>query len=201
VGAQTGRLIQVEDKSCPGVGNPRAAFGVRVAEAVPMIHQKRILPSVTFKTMTKNGPKNVQSKDIFAGKNAILFAVTGAFTPPCHYYHLPEFLEQYEAFKSSGVDLIACTATNDIFVLDEWAKASGANDKILFLADGNMEFAIAMGLVHDCKGMGLGIRSSRYAMWIVDCVIQELHVECDPTIVDFTSAAAMMQVLSNARDE
>jgi peroxiredoxin len=166
-----------------------------------MIYQKRILPSVTFKVMTSGGPKDVQSSQIFAGRNAILFAVTGAFTPPCHYYHLPEFLEQHGAFKSLGVDLIACTATNDIFVLDEWAKASGAADKILFLADGNMEFASAMGLVYDAKGMGLGPRSSRYAMWIVDCVIQELHIETDPTMVDFTSAAAMIEVLASARED
>ncbi len=159
----------------------------------------RLLPSITLQIMTAKGPANVTTHEVFAGHKAILFGINGAFTPPCHYYHLPGFLDERDKFLACGIDLIACTAMNDIFVLDEWAKASSAEGKILFLADGNGDFAQAMGLVSDLRGRGLGLRSTRYAMYIEDLHIRELHVEPDSAKVDFSSAAAMLQVLQNPR--
>lgn len=39
------------------------------------------LPSITFSTMTENGPEPVNSADYFAGKTVAIFSVPGAFTP------------------------------------------------------------------------------------------------------------------------
>lgn len=153
------------------------------------------IPNVEFQIMTDDGSARVTSREIFSGKNAILFAVVGAFWPACHYYHLPGYLEDTANFKRYGIDLIACTGTNDIFVFDEWAKALEVENEILFLADGNADFARAMGLVFDARTNDFGVRSKRYAMWVVDCVIRELHVEPDASVVDFSSSAAMLQVL------
>jgi peroxiredoxin len=157
------------------------------------------IPKTVFQVMTSAGPASVTSYEVFSGKNAILFGVLGAFLPSCHYSHLPGYLEEMSKFEQAGIDLIACTSANDIFVIDEWAKASAIRENILFLSDGNLEFARAMGLVFDGSALGVGLRSARYSMWIADRIIRELHVEPDSSIVDFSSASAMIQVLESFR--
>src|SRR3954462_15744250 len=106
------------------------------------------LPNATFMTMTPEGPKPKSTDDIFKGKKVVLFAVPGAFTPTCHKNHLPGFVANADAIKAKGVDTIAVTGVNDVFVMDAWKKASGA-EKIEFLADGSAAFAKAIGLSVD----------------------------------------------------
>lgn len=150
------------------------------------------LPEVTFKVMTPSGPASKTTSEIFSGKRVVLFAVPGAFTPTCHNTHLPGFLESANAFKTNGVDIIACTAVNDVFVMDAWAKASGAQNDILFLADGNGDFAKAAGLDLDATGNGLGLRSKRYAMLVEDGVVAALNVEDVASKAELSSAAALL---------
>src|SRR5690606_17692716 len=159
----------------------------------PMVYDRRVLPSVEFRIMTPEGTASATTEEIFSGRNAILFGVVGAFMPACHYHHLPGFIEKRDRLTALGIDLVACTATNDIFVLDEWAKATDAQGKILFLSDGNGDFARMMGLLTDIRDYGLGVRSRRFAMWVVDLAIRALHVEPDPDRADFTSAKAMIR--------
>ncbi|HWG04392.1 MAG TPA: redoxin family protein, partial [Beijerinckiaceae bacterium] len=104
------------------------------------------LPNATFTVMTAEGPKPKTTDDIFKGKKVVLFAVPGAFTPTCHKNHLPGFRDKFDAIKAKGIDTIAVTGVNDVFVMDAWAQASGAKDKIEFLADGSGTFAKAIGL-------------------------------------------------------
>ncbi|MBI4723751.1 MAG: redoxin family protein, partial [Rhodomicrobium sp.] len=96
-----------------------------------------VLPQATFKIMTGTGPSEISTEDLFKGKRAVLLAVAGAFTPACHGLHLPGFLKHAADFKAKGIEVIACTSVNDIFVMDAWAKSSGAEGTITFLADGN----------------------------------------------------------------
>jgi peroxiredoxin len=133
------------------------------------------IPDITFSTMTDNGPEPV-SKDFFAGKTVALFAVPGAFTPTCSAKHLPGFVEKASALKAKGVDAIACTSVNDVFVMGAWSKASDAGD-IVMLADGNGAFAEAVGLTMDGSKFGMGTRSQRYSMLIEDGVVKQLNVE------------------------
>ena len=133
------------------------------------------LPDVTFTTMTDNGPDQV-GKDFFAGRTVALFAVPGAFTPTCSAKHLPGFVEKAAELKAKGVDAIACTAVNDVFVMAAWAKSGGA-ESITMLADGNGAFAEAMGLTMDGSKFGMGTRSQRYAMLVEDGVVRQLNVE------------------------
>src|SRR5882757_1163423 len=107
------------------------------------------LPNATFTVMTADGPAVKTTDDIFKGKKVVLFAVPGAFTPTCHKNHLPGFLNNADAIKAKGVDTIAVTGVNDVFVMDAWKKASGAEGKIEFLADGSAKFASALGLSID----------------------------------------------------
>ena len=151
------------------------------------------IPEATFHVMTAEGPTAMSSEDVFAGKKVVLFAVPGAYTPTCHMKHLPGFIEHAADFKAKGVDAVACTAVNDPFVLDNWAKTTGAENKILFLADGNADFARAVGADLDASAFGLGTRSKRYAMLVEDGVLKSIHIEDVPTEVTSSSAETLLQ--------
>ncbi len=150
------------------------------------------LPNAKFKIMSGTGPSEITPEELFKGKKAVLFAVPGAFTPTCHAQHLPGFLQHAAEFKAKGVDLIACTAVNDIFVLNAWAKASGAEGVVQMLADGNGDFAKAIGLEMDGTPIGFGIRSKRYAMLLDDGVVKALHVEAQPGTAQESSAERLL---------
>src|SRR5437773_11393137 len=117
------------------------------------------LPNATFTTMTADGPKPQTTDEIFKGKKVVLFAVPGAFTPTCHKNHMPGFVTNADKIKAKGVDTIAVTAVNDVFVMTEWKKASGADGKVEVLADGAGDFAKAIGLDMDMSAGGMGVRS------------------------------------------
>ena len=135
------------------------------------------LPSTTFTKMTDNGPEAVSSDDFFAGRTVTIFSVPGAFTPTCSAKHLPGFIEKADELKAKGVDEIACTAVNDAFVMGAWGKSASADDKVTMLADGNGDFAKAVGLTMDGSQFGLGTRGQRFSMIVKDGVVSELNVE------------------------
>jgi peroxiredoxin len=134
------------------------------------------LPDVKMVKATENGPEAVQSSDYFKGKRVALFSVPGAFTPTCSAKHLPGYVEKAADLKGKGVDEIACTAVNDAFVMGAWGKASGSDD-VTMLADGNGDFAQAVGLTMDGSGFGLGQRGQRFSMLVNDGVVEQLNVE------------------------
>ena len=135
------------------------------------------IPDLSLTVVGDDGAKSVSSKDFFGGKTVVLFAVPGAFTPTCSARHLPGFKEHAADFSAKGVDVVACTSVNDYFVMKAWAKDQGITNEVVMLADGNAEFARAMGLVLDGSGFGMGPRSQRYAAVVKDGVIDKLFVE------------------------
>jgi peroxiredoxin len=151
------------------------------------------LPETTFRVMTDGGPAAKTTDEIFKGRKVVLFAVPGAFTPTCHKNHLPSFLTHYDALKAKGVDAIAVTGVNDVFVMDAWAKATGGAGKIEFLSDGNGDFAKALGLALDGSGFGLGTRSQRYSMLVDDGVVRVLNVEDTPSKADVSGAENLLK--------
>ncbi|RIA56388.1 peroxiredoxin [Dichotomicrobium thermohalophilum] len=151
------------------------------------------IPEATFHVMTAEGPSEISSDEVFSGKRVVLFAVPGAYTPTCHMKHLPGFIQHADDFKAKGIDTIACTAVNDPFVLKHWAKETGAEGKVMFLADGNASFAKAIGADFDGSGVGLGTRSKRYAMLVDDGVVKTVHVEDSPAQVTASSAETLLQ--------
>ncbi len=134
------------------------------------------LPSATLVKATADGPEQVTSEAFFAGRTVALFAVPGAFTPTCSARHLPGYVENLGALKGKGVDEIACVSVNDAFVMSAWSKSAGA-DGITMLADGNGQFAEALGLTMDASKFGMGTRSQRYSMLVEDGVVKQLNVE------------------------
>ena len=153
------------------------------------------LPSATFMTMTPDGPKPQTTDEIFKGKKVVLFAVPGAFTPTCHKNHLPGFLTNADKIKGKGIDTIAVTGVNDVFVMNAWKKASGAEGKVEFLADGSANFAKALGLSIDLGERGLGTRSQRYSMVVEDGVVKALNVEDAPGKADISGAENLLKEL------
>ena len=153
------------------------------------------LPSANFRVMTADGPAVRSTEDIFKGKKVVLFAVPGAFTPTCHRNHLPGFLEHFDAIKAKGVDTIAVTGVNDVFVMNAWAKATGGEGKIEFLSDGNGDFAKAIGLAMDGTGFGLGTRSQRYSMVVEDGVVTALNIEESAGKAEASGAEALLKML------
>ena len=156
------------------------------------------LPDVPLTLATPDGPVPVKSGDYFAGKRVALFAVPGAYTPTCHQQHMPGFVARLGELAAKGVDTVACTAVNDIFVLTQFAKDTGGDGKILMLADGNGDFAKAIGLDIDLSGFGLGLRSKRYAMLVDDGVVKVLNVEDAPPQHDKSSAATLCSMIDGS---
>ncbi|MDA8348730.1 MAG: peroxiredoxin [Pseudomonadota bacterium] len=135
------------------------------------------MPAGVLKTMSAEGPKDLTSEELFKGKKVVLFSVPGAFTPTCDAKHLPGFVQLADQIRAKGVDTIACMAVNDVFVMNAWGKASGVADKVLMLADGNGEYAKALGLELDARGFGLGLRGQRFALVVDDGVVTYANIE------------------------
>jgi glutaredoxin/glutathione-dependent peroxiredoxin len=135
------------------------------------------IPSVTLTTMQDGKPTPVKSDEFFGGKKVALFSVPGAFTPTCSAKHLPSFLDNEDKLRAKGVDAIACTAVNDAFVMNAWSGHAGADNRVTMLADGNGEFARALGLELDATKFGMGMRGKRWSMLIDDGVVKQLNVE------------------------
>jgi glutaredoxin/glutathione-dependent peroxiredoxin len=151
------------------------------------------IPDVTFTVMTPEGPQARTTADIFKGRTVVLFGVPGAFTPTCSMNHLPGFLSKEAEIKAKGVDEIAVTSVNDVFVMDAWAKQSGGVGKITFLADGIAAFAKATGLTFDLTERGLGLRSIRYSMLVEDGIVRKLNIEESPAKAEVSGAENLLK--------
>lgn len=135
------------------------------------------LPSGTFMHMTANGPAPLSTDELFAGKTVLLFALPGAFTPTCSAKHVPGFVQHAAELHAKGIDTIACMSVNDVFVMNAWGKDQQVGDKVLMLADGNGDYAKALGLTMDGSNFGMGLRSQRFSVIAKDGVVTQLNVE------------------------
>jgi glutaredoxin/glutathione-dependent peroxiredoxin len=152
------------------------------------------LPKLTLTKASPEGPEPVDTEDYFKGRKVALFSVPGAFTPTCSARHLPGFVEKEAELKAKGIDEIACTAVNDAFVLQAWSDNGGAQGKVTMLADGNGEFAKALGLEMDGSRFGMGTRGQRFSMVVDDGVVTQLNVE-EPGAFNVSSADYMLERL------
>lgn len=143
------------------------------------------VPNVVFKTRVRDKSikgenpyrwQDVSSKDLFAGKKVVLFALPGAFTPTCSSAHLPGYEASYKEFKKLGVDEVYCLSVNDAFVMNQWGKHQKAK-KVKLIPDGSGEFTRAMGMLVKKNNLGFGERSWRYSMYVEDGVIKKMFVE------------------------
>ncbi len=149
------------------------------------------IPSVKLKATDMS---DVTTDEIFGGKKVVLFAVPGAFTPTCSAKHLPGFIEKAGEIKAKGVDTIVCTSVNDAFVMDAWGKDRGVGDDVVLVADGNADFAKALGLDFDGSGIGFGVRAQRFALIADDGVVTHVAVEA-PMKFEVSDADSILAAL------
>lgn len=141
-------------------------MSIQVGERLPEVVLKRI----------NDGVESVDTRALFDGRKAVLFAVPGAFTPTCSEKHLPGFVEHFQQFRDKGIE-VACMAVNDPFVMQAWAKSQHVPEGLMMLSDGNGDFTRALGLELDASAYGMGIRAKRFALYAEDGVVKQLHVE------------------------
>ena len=158
-------------------------MAIKVGDSIPA--------DIKLKEMGDGGPKDVTSGEIFNDRKVVLFAVPGAFTPTCSMKHLPGFVEKADEIRAKGVDEIVCMSVNDAFVMGAWGKDQGAGGKVRMVADGNGEFAKALGLTMDGSAFGMGQRSQRYALIANGGKVEHLLVEPGPGL-DVSSADSVL---------
>jgi peroxiredoxin len=150
------------------------------------------IPSVKVKVAGESGGgEETTTEALFANKKVVLFGLPGAFTPTCSAKHLPGYVERAAELKAKGVDMIACVSVNDAFVMSAWAREQKAFGKVTMVADGNADFAKALGLELDLNSAHMGTRNKRYAAVIVNNVVTALAVE-EPGKFEVSSAEAIV---------
>ncbi len=153
------------------------------------------VPAVTLAKATSDGPAPITTDALFKGRTVVLFSVPGAFTPTCSTKHLPGFVSHAADFTGKGVDEIVCVAVNDAFVMGAWGQSAHADGKVTMIADGNGQFADALGLTMDGTAYGMGKRGQRFAMLVKDGVVDKLFVE-EPGAFRVSSAEHMLAELA-----
>lgn len=167
---------------------------LRLPWAVMPISVGDRIPDAALTAVTAAGSTQTTSRDLFDGKKVVLFSVPGAFTPTCHKQHLPGYLAQHDALKAKGVATIVCLAVNDVHVVTAWAEANAVGDRIVMLADGNGDFARAIGLDADLAKFNMGTRARRASMVVVDGVVTELNLEVPGQLAVSTAEATLCQL-------
>ena len=137
------------------------------------------------------GPNKFDVQESTAGRTVAVFALPGAFTPTCSAKHVPGYVEQAEALRAAGVDDIWCVSVNDAFVMGAWGRDQRTAGKLRMMADGSADFTKAVGLTLDLAAGGMGLRSRRYSMLVVDGVVKTLNVEA-PGKFEVSDAATML---------
>lgn len=148
----------------------------KIGDSVPKVMFKTRVRDEQIEGENKFSWKDLSSDDVFKGKNIVLFALPGAFTPTCSSTHAPGFEKMYDDFKTQGIDEVICLSVNDAFVMFQWAKNLGVS-KVYMLPDGNADFTREMGMLVKKNNLGFGDRSWRYAMHVEDGIIKQLFSE------------------------
>jgi len=152
------------------------------------------IPSAKLMQATTDGPQEVSTDEFFGGKTVVLFGVPGAFTPTCSAKHLPDFVNHAAELKAKGVDVVACIAVNDVFVMGAWGKDQGVDGKVAMLADGSAAFTQAMGLEFDLTARGLGMRCQRFVLIAKAGVVTHVGVE-EPGAFEVSKAGTVLAAL------
>ena len=141
-------------------------MAIQIGERIPEVPLQRI----------REGVETIDTNALFDSRRIVLFAVPGAFTPTCSEKHLPGFVQHFEQFRSQGIE-VACMAVNDPFVMQAWGQSQNVPDGLMMLADGNGDFARALGLELDASAYGMGRRAKRFALYADDGVVRLLNIE------------------------
>jgi glutaredoxin/glutathione-dependent peroxiredoxin len=123
------------------------------------------------------GPNTFDIETLTAGKKIAIFGLPGAYTPTCSAKHVPGYVEKADELRQAGIDEVWCVSVNDAFVMGAWGRDQKTAGKVRMMADGSADFAKATGLTLDLGARGMGLRSNRYSMLVVDGVVKTLNIE------------------------
>ena len=138
------------------------------------------------------GPNSFKVEDLVKGKKIVIFGLPGAYTPTCSAKHMPSYIANYDALKAKGVDEIWCLSVNDAFVMGAWGREQHAGGKVRMMADGSAAYATSLGLTLDLNARGMGVRSDRYSMYVVDGVVKSLNREA-PGKFEVSNAESLLK--------
>jgi peroxiredoxin len=144
------------------------------------------------------GPNAFDVNKATAGKTVAVFALPGAFTPTCSAKHVPGYVEKHEALKAAGVDEVWCLSVNDAYVMGAWGRDQKTGAKVRMMADGSADFTKAIGLTLDLGARGMGLRSQRYSMLVVDGVVKSLNIEA-PGKFEVSDAETLLKQVQQLR--
>ena len=105
--------------------------------------------------------------------------------------HVPGYVLHADALKEAGVDEIWCVSVNDPFVMGAWGRDQKTAGKVRMMGDGSAAFTHSVGLTLDLTARGMGVRSQRYSMLVVDGVVKTLNIE-GPGKFEVSNAETML---------
>ena len=159
------------------------------------LNETDTIPNSKVFIMEDGNPVKKNTQEFFKDKKVILFGLPGAYTSVCSAKHLPGYLDNYEKYKSKGIDYIVCISVNDPFVMDAWGKSKNVGDKVIMMADPFLEFTKSIGADIDKSARGLGIRSNRYTMLIDDLKVVKLQEEEDAGACEISAAQNFLKLI------
>ena len=137
------------------------------------------------------GPNTFEVEALTAGRKIAVFGLPGAYTPTCSAKHVPGYVEKIDELKKAGIDEVWCVSVNDAFVMGAWGRDQHTGGKVRMMADGSADFTKATGLTLDLSARGMGLRSNRYSMLVVDGVVKTLNIE-GPGKFEVSDAGTML---------
>ena len=159
------------------------------------LKENDIIPNSKVFIMNDGNPAQKNTQEFFKDKKIILFGLPGAYTSVCSTKHLPGYVDNYEKYKSKGIDYIVCISVNDPFVMDAWGKSKDVGDKVIMMADPFLEFTKSIGADIDKSARGLGIRSNRYTMLIDDLKVVKLQEEEEAGTCEISAAQNFLKLI------
>jgi peroxiredoxin len=135
-----------------------------------------------------NEVQKVDILDLCKDNKTIILGMPGAFTNTCSALHLPGYIKNFELANKKGISKIVCIAVNDPNVMKAWGENQKAGTKIFMAGDPFLKFTKAIGAEVDKSDKGLGIRSNRYTMLIVDGKVKKVEEEKETATCELSAA-------------
>ncbi len=152
------------------------------------------LPEAKLLQFGLKGPEEVSLQEKIKGKNVVIFAVPGAFTPTCSVSHVPSFIRNAKKLANKGVERIICVSVNDPFVMEAWHKSLNTGESgIELLGDPEGSFIEAIGMEFSAPAVGLVGRSKRFTMYVENSVVKQLNVESSPGVCEISAAENLLE--------
>ena len=148
----------------------------------------RRMPPVSLGVLVGEEIQSRSFEQLLMGRRAVIIGVPGAFTPVCTEEHVPGLINSAERLKASGIGLLICVAPNDPWTIEARARQVDPGRKLMFLSDGNLTLAKALGATIRDTDHFLGTRNRRYLMQTRDAVLERLTVETSPLALSCTRA-------------